>query len=671
MWRAACHTSLIETTPNLRPGAGEGRRRRRRHLLGAAIAIALAAAPLARAATGPATPTGTSPAASAGGPPTTRPETDPNPGALPLASVSLAPDHGLVPVAVDLNITGACDDLDPKACLLPFPNDRFTVADPTTDTGRRVAFDLLSMPKDMAGRPIDPTEWNRNDGFSPSSPILTYVPGLDLARTWGTTVPNIADLARYQRPDAPIVLLDATTGQRQPFWSELDQHPGTTDDDRLLQLRPASQLVEGHRYIVVLRDLRTADGGLVPATPLFQSYRDRTPAPPDSPADTEARRPHLEQLFRELQDVGIGRRDLFLTWDFTVASTRNLTERVLHLRDQTFAGLGDSNLADGKIAGRAPGFTVTKVQDLPTGATMRRVEGTVSVPNYLTPQAEVTTNLPAPIGDLGGAVKDAVDQLPPSLLSALGPVRSAIPVDPLDLLTHPLSVPLSRFSTLGSTDGLPTLDPLQPTVDVPFECDIARGSAKAPSHPALYGHGLLGSRDEVGGSSTVRLPRARLQPVRGGLVGPVVLRPARRGPHARRPEQLPQRGRPDAAGLPELPRPGPGPHAPRRVRHEPRLPGRPRAPAHPHRRALLRRQQPGRHHGRRPDRPRPRTSSVRCSGVAGMGYSMLLNRSVDWEGQYAAIFEAAYPDPIEPAAGVRPDADALGPRRGRPGTPSR
>src|SRR4051812_36413469 len=33
---------------------------------------------------------------------------------------------------------GLCDPTDPAACLLPFPNDFFTVADPATATGRRV-----------------------------------------------------------------------------------------------------------------------------------------------------------------------------------------------------------------------------------------------------------------------------------------------------------------------------------------------------------------------------------------------------------------------------------------------------------------------------------------------------------------------------------------------------
>src|ERR1700694_5606869 len=63
--------------------------------------------------------------------------------------------------------TAACDPLDPTACLLPFPNDFFTVADPSTGTGRRVHLALSAMPRNAAGIAIDPTEWNRNDGFSP------------------------------------------------------------------------------------------------------------------------------------------------------------------------------------------------------------------------------------------------------------------------------------------------------------------------------------------------------------------------------------------------------------------------------------------------------------------------------------------------------------------------
>src|SRR4051812_14972278 len=62
---------------------------------------------------------------------------------------------------------GVCDPIDPAHCLLPFPNDFFTAADATAATGRRVHLSPLALPTNVAGKPWDPTEWNRNDGFSP------------------------------------------------------------------------------------------------------------------------------------------------------------------------------------------------------------------------------------------------------------------------------------------------------------------------------------------------------------------------------------------------------------------------------------------------------------------------------------------------------------------------
>src|SRR4051794_9141346 len=72
-----------------------------------------------------------------------------------------------------------CDPLDPKVCLLPWPNDRFTVADPSAPTGRRIALQLDAMPRNRAGLPILPDDQNRADGFSPGQAILTKVPGLE------------------------------------------------------------------------------------------------------------------------------------------------------------------------------------------------------------------------------------------------------------------------------------------------------------------------------------------------------------------------------------------------------------------------------------------------------------------------------------------------------------
>src|SRR5689334_19339761 len=88
-----------------------------------------------------------------------------------IASALLAP--GLARAA-----TG-CDPVDSSACLYPWPNDYFTKQDPGTDTGRRLNLSIDEMPMNAAGVPIDPTAFDRNDGFSPGSLIVTRVPGLD------------------------------------------------------------------------------------------------------------------------------------------------------------------------------------------------------------------------------------------------------------------------------------------------------------------------------------------------------------------------------------------------------------------------------------------------------------------------------------------------------------
>ncbi|HEX2551864.1 MAG TPA: hypothetical protein VHK64_09755, partial [Nocardioidaceae bacterium] len=191
--------------PMIRRSIGPWRRAGGRGVAVIAAAALLAVCASAAARTTASTPASSSPSTTAS-PGTGELHTEPNPDPRPL-HVEVGPGAA-IEAGGTLSVAGSCDELDPKACLLPFPNDRFTVPDASTDTGRLVHLDVLSMPRDVAGKPVDPTEWNRNDGFSPSTPILTYVPGLDLAATWGTKAPLLTDLARSLAADAPIVLLD-------------------------------------------------------------------------------------------------------------------------------------------------------------------------------------------------------------------------------------------------------------------------------------------------------------------------------------------------------------------------------------------------------------------------------------------------------------------------------
>src|SRR4051794_811250 len=246
-----------------------------------------------------------------------------------------------------------CDNLDPAVCLQPFPNNLFTKRDDSTATRLRVNFALTSMPRNAASKPIDPTEWNRNDGFSPGSEITTYVPRLDLGTTKGVPINN---LAAYSDPDAAVVVIDAKTLERNPIWTELDSN-ASSDSTRNLIIRPAKNFLEGHTYIVALRNLKDSSGNTIPAGDAFRSYRDGS-APASDP-----RAAHMKWIFDRLRHAGIRQSSLFLAWDFTVASEKNLAGRMLHIRDDAFGQLGDSNLSDLKIAGNAPAFRVSQVEN--------------------------------------------------------------------------------------------------------------------------------------------------------------------------------------------------------------------------------------------------------------------------------------------------------------------
>ena len=237
-----------------------------------------------------------------------------------------------------------CDPTDPRACLLPFPSNRFTVESADTDTGLLVALPESGMPVNADGVVADPTEWNRNDGFSPGTALLTQVPGLDVE---ASDLPAITDIPDSLAEDSPVVVVDMDTGERQPVWAEQDSG-AEADEDRLLFIRPGVNYLEGHHYAVGLRDLVGTDGEALEPSPGFLVYRDNLST--DLPVIEDHREP-MERAIGALALAGVPRQDLYLAWDFTIASERNLSERLLHIRDDAFADLGAA----------APEFTVDDV----------------------------------------------------------------------------------------------------------------------------------------------------------------------------------------------------------------------------------------------------------------------------------------------------------------------
>ncbi len=429
---------------------------------------------------------------------------------LPLATVQAAP---IAPVTTAV----FCDPIDTAACLLPFPNDFFTTPDESTDTDLRINLSVDAMPRSGSevteggeGKPVDPAEWNRNDGWSPGSMVMTKVAGIDLHQTWATADrafsevglnelgyfdyrDQITDINLSIAEDSPMVIIDTTTGERFPFWSELDSHPNAMDnpstpavneEDRVLILRPARNFDEGHHYVVALRNLKDAAGATIPAQEPFASFRNNTtPTLPETPIVADRRADFQTRIFPALTDAGIDIGELYLAWDFTIASERNLSERALAIRDDAFVRLlGDPDLSDRKVQGISPAFTVDSMAERTDGWTdsfgvahnqvIRRVQGRITVPNYMDRPQQAEGHVQA----------NQAPYDPPV-------VGSRFYDDPVD------------------ADTLPDQNPVEPDVHVPYMCDVVLTQDGAPigeQVPGLYGHGLLGARSQLGDLKTPR-----------------------------------------------------------------------------------------------------------------------------------------------------------------------
>ena len=261
-----------------------------------------------------------------------------------------------------------CDPLDPTSCLLPFPSNRFTVADATMDSGRRVALPEGLIPN-ASGATLDVGEWNRNDGFSPGTPLLVHFEDLDPV---SSRLPTQGDIAASLRDDSASVMVDVETGQRLAHWAELDS-AAPDGSPRLLILHPAAAFAEGHRIAVGFGGLVTSSGTPIEASLAFRAYRDSLSSGIDA---IETQRDEMERGFAALAAAGVTRDDLVMAWTFTVASGRNLSERLLTMRDDAFERLGDE----------APAFSVDEVVSDPAelhDGIARIVRGTFDVPSYL------------------------------------------------------------------------------------------------------------------------------------------------------------------------------------------------------------------------------------------------------------------------------------------------
>ncbi len=390
-------------------------------------------------------------------------------------------------------VKSTCDPLDPKVCMQPFPSDFYTKADPSSETGVRLDIPLEAMPKNTDGTPINLPDLSRADGFSPGNLITTRIPEVDNPAAFvNSGIVPITDPGSYADPEQAVVVFDADTGARQPIWAELDANPTTkstveltpgqppvvlsggspnddptnTDDVNLI-IRTAKNYTPGKRYIVAIRNLKDASNNAVqPAAPFKACIDDQDIT---DPALLYRCNQLQDKVFPNLPKAGINKDGLYLAWDFTVASQKSITGRMTTIRDDAFKRLGDQNLADRKIDGDTPEVDITSFCDSSDTGTAQcgGAAGQSPVP--------------------GTGVKRYVD----------GFIRNS----PCYLDTDGCATGAKfEFNDDGSLKWNPAYK-----VSVPFRCLIpdstVAGGTVHPAKTGIYGHGLLGTLNQVRGQA--------------------------------------------------------------------------------------------------------------------------------------------------------------------------
>jgi len=255
-------------------------------------------------------------------------------------------------------------------CLYPWPIDLLTTPDASTGTGLRLAYDPALLPLNLEGTPFVADELaNIYDGFSPNSQIrFAFAAEVDAAG-----LPGLRDIEGSLAADASVVLIDAESGERWPYFIEPDvtAEPG---EPVTMFIRPMRRLDFNRRYVVGLRGLKDKSGGVIPAPALFRALRDQLTT--DVP-QLEAMRAGHEAVFSALTSAGVKREELQLAWSFTTASAERMQRDLVAITPQIEAQAGAGGL----------GYEISGVEVQPNPKLARIIRGTFNVPNCLTGDA--------------------------------------------------------------------------------------------------------------------------------------------------------------------------------------------------------------------------------------------------------------------------------------------
>ncbi len=254
-----------------------------------------------------------------------------------------------------------------------------------------------------------------------------------------TNLVPFTDYGASVTPASPTVLIDLSTGELVPHFAELDAPAVDAPAQQALFIRSAAMLKGSTRYVAAIkRTLKARGGGELAIPEGFQAIVDGTVT---SHPLLEQVRPRYVEIFAALAVHGIAPADLVTAWDFTTASRESVRSDLLHARDAALALTGTN--------GSGLGFSITSDEPSSDPRIARKIVGTFDAPLLLTNNGST-----APSTRL---VRDAAGK--------------------------PMATGLYR---------------------VPFTAIVPQCAldSAVPVPMMIYGHGLLGSSDQVHSSGT-------------------------------------------------------------------------------------------------------------------------------------------------------------------------
>lgn len=258
-----------------------------------------------------------------------------------------------------------CDPLSYDYCALPFPSTFYMREDDTSPTGWRVHLGATTLPITHQGFQPDPWTWNERDGWSPLGPVLAHFPNATVDGLVGHD-----NIGASLEDGASIVILDADTGEREPYFAELDVSGQLVPGQEFLIVRPVRPLKNGHRYIVAYRGVKDTSGAVIPPSEGFAALRDGTPT---DNWDIEGRRELYEGIFTAIEADGWQRSEVQLAFDWVVGSDEGITGKARFMIEDMLNTVGAAG----------PAFTVDSVQDEYNENIYRRIGGMMTVPLYM------------------------------------------------------------------------------------------------------------------------------------------------------------------------------------------------------------------------------------------------------------------------------------------------